>query len=160
MLLRSFQLFCPGAISIFHFCIGVEVCLVAIRENMERNPIILGVSAALIALLFVKLVKTTLGSHLANFMLGAAYNLPWLAGGFVAGYRSRLAPLKNGAIAGAFYGGILCLIGMALISTQTHGVQEKISQLGFSALAVVRFSFMFSLASAFGYLQKATRAAF
>ncbi|MFY1022127.1 hypothetical protein [Ectopseudomonas khazarica] len=121
---------------------------------MERSPIMLGVSAAVIALLLVKLVKAILGSHLANFMLEAAYNLPWLAGGFVAGYRSRLALLKNGAIAGAFYGGVLCLIGMALISTRTHGVQEKVSQLGFSALAIVRFSIMFSLASAFGYLQR------
>ncbi|WP_175254126.1 hypothetical protein [Pseudomonas sp. BMW13] len=83
----------------------MEVYLVAIRENMERNPIILGVFAALIALLLVKLVKATLGSHLANFMLEVAYNLPWLAGGFVAGYKAKLTPLKNGAITGAFYGG-------------------------------------------------------
>ncbi|WJN57249.1 hypothetical protein [Pseudomonas sp. SO81] len=125
---------------------------------MERNPILLGLAAAAIAFLVVKLVKITLGSHLADFMLEAIYNLPWLAGGFVTGYKSKFSPLKNGAIAGAFYGFIFCLIGIALISAQTYGVQEKISQLGFSALAIIRFAFMFSLASAFGYLQKLPRA--
>jgi putative membrane protein (TIGR04086 family) len=121
---------------------------------MGRNPILLGLAAAAIAFLIIKLVKITLGSLLADFMLEAIYNLPWLAGGFVTGYKSKSSPLKNGAIAGAFYGAIFCLIGIVLISSQTYGVQEKISQLGFAAVATIRFAFMFSLASAFGYLQK------
>ena len=93
---------------------------------MERNPILLGLAAAAIALLVVKLLKATLGSHLADFMLEAIYNLPWLAGGFVTGYKSKFSPRKNGAIAGTFYGFIFSLIGIALISAQTYGVQEKI----------------------------------
>ena len=125
---------------------------------MERNPILLGLAAAAIAFLVVKLVKVTLGSHLADFMLEAIYNLPWLAGGFVTGYKSKSFPLKNGAITGALYGFIFCLIGIALISAQTYEVQVKISQLGIAAIAIIRFAFMFSLAAAFGYTQKLPRA--
>jgi hypothetical protein len=125
---------------------------------MERNPILLGLAAAAIALLVVKLLKATLGSNLADFMLEAIYNLPWLAGGLVAGYKSKFSPIRNGAIAGALYGFIFCLIGIAQISAQTYGLEEKISQLGIAAVAIIRFAFMFSLASAFGYLQKSQRA--
>ncbi|MGL4316459.1 MAG: hypothetical protein ACRCTL_07570 [Pseudomonas sp.] len=125
---------------------------------MERTPILLGLAAAAIALLVVKLLKATLGSNLADFMLEAIYNLPWLAGGFVTGYKSKYFPLKNGAIAGALYGFIFSLVGIALISSQTYGVQEKISQLGIATVVIIRFAFMFSLASAFGHLQKSPRA--
>ncbi|MCC6075412.1 hypothetical protein ACFPTX_20710 [Pseudomonas sp. GCM10022188] len=125
---------------------------------MERNPILLGLGAAAIALLIVKLLKATLGNHLAGFVLETIYNLPWLAGGFVTGYKSKLFPLKNAAVAGAFYGSIFCLLGIILVSTQTYGVQEKISQLGIAAIVILKFSFMFSLASALGHLQKLKRA--
>lgn len=125
---------------------------------MERNPILLGLATAAIAFLIVKLLKATLVNHLAVFMLEAIYNLPWLAGGFVTGYKSKLFPLKNGAIAGALYGLIFCLTGIILVSTQTYGVQEKISQFGIAAIAILKFSFMFSLVSAFGYVQKLPRA--
>ncbi|MES2817666.1 MAG: hypothetical protein V4812_01590 [Pseudomonadota bacterium] len=125
---------------------------------MERKPILLGLAAAAIAFLVVKLVKLTLGSHLADFMLDALYSLPWLAGGFVTGYASKCSPLKNGAITGAFYGFVFCMVGIALIAAQTYGVQEKLSQLGLAVVVTVRFAFMFTLASAFGYLQKPPRA--
>ncbi|XQE65165.1 hypothetical protein ACOAPY_10670 [Pseudomonas sp. P3C3] len=125
---------------------------------MERNPILLGLATAAISLLIVKLFKATLGSHLASFILEAIYNLPWLAGGFVIGYKSKFSPLKNGAIAGAVYGLIFCLIGIVLVSAQTYGVQEKMSQIGIAAIAILKFSVMFSLASAFGHVQKLPRA--
>lgn len=125
---------------------------------MERNPILLGLAAAAIALMIVKLLKAALGSHLAGFILEAIYNLPWLAGGLVIGYKSKFFPLKNGAIAGALYGFVFCLIGIILVSTQTYGVQEKISQLGIAAIAILKLSFMFSLASAFGHVHKLPRA--
>ena len=127
---------------------------------MERKPVILGIVAAAIALLIVKFIKVTLGNHLAEFMLDAVYNLPWLAGGFVTGYMSKFSPLRNGAITGALYGVIFSLIGIALVSAQTYGVQEKISQLGIATLVIIKFAFMFSLASAFGHLQKSPRASF
>lgn len=127
---------------------------------MERKPVILGIVAAAIALLIVKFIKFTLGNHLAEFMLDAVYNLPWLAGGFVTGYMSKFSPLRNGAIAGALYGIIFSLIGIALVSAQTYDVQEKTSQLGIATLVIIKFAFMFSLASAFGHLQKSPRASF
>ena len=127
---------------------------------MERKPVLLGLAAAAIALLIVKFIKVALSNHLAEFMLDAVYNLPWLVGGFVTGYMSKFSPLRNGAIAGAFYGIIFSLIGIALVSAQTYGVQEKISQLGIATLVIIKFAFMFSLASAFGHLQKSPRAFF
>ena len=125
---------------------------------MERNPVLLGLATAAIAYLIVKFFKFTLSSHIAGFLLEAIYNLPWLAGGFIAGYKSKFAPLKNGAIAGALYGSFFCLIGIALVSTQTYDAQEKIAQLGIAVIAIMKFSFMFSLASAFGHVQKLPRA--
>ena len=127
---------------------------------MERKPVILGIVAAAIALLIVKFIKVILGNHLAEFILEAVYNLPWLVGGFVTGYMSKFSPLRNGAITGALYGVIFSLIGIALVSAQTYGVQEKISQLGIATLVIIKFAFMFSLASVFGHLQKTPRASF
>ncbi|WP_137973192.1 TIGR04086 family membrane protein [Pseudomonas sp. F(2018)] len=124
---------------------------------MERNPILLGLAAAAIAYPVVKLVKVTLGSNIADILMEAISNLPWLAGGFVAGYKSKFSPLKNGAITGALYGLIFCLIGIVLVSTQTYGMQEKISQLGIAAIAIIKFSFLFFLASALGCVQKLPR---
>ena len=127
---------------------------------MERKPVILGIVAAAIALLIVKFIKVILGNHLAEFILEAVYNLPWLVGGFVTGYMSKFSPLRNGAITGALYGVIFSLIGIALVSAQTYGVQEKISQLSIATLVIIKFAFMFSLASVFGHLQKSPRASF
>ena len=126
---------------------------------MERNPILLGLAAAAIAYITFEIFKVMLDGLLTGLVLDAFSNLPWLLGGFITGYKSKIYPLKNGAITGAFYGLILCLIAIALASAQTYGVQEKISQLGFAAVATLKLSFMFSLASAFGHVQKLPRAA-
>lgn len=115
---------------------------------------LLGLGAAVVTYLVIKLVRISLGNHLAGFLQEAIYSLPWLVGGFVAGCKSRSTPLKNGAVAGTLYGLIFCLIGMALISGQAYGLQEKLSQLGFTLIATLKFALMFSLASAFGFVYR------
>jgi putative membrane protein (TIGR04086 family) len=127
---------------------------------MESRSIPFGLAAAFAAFLIAKIIKILLTSIFGepfsgpylNITLEAIYSLPWLAGGFVAGYLSDNKPLKNGAATGATYGAIYCLIGFAMIATQTHGLHDRLSQLNFAAVAVVKFSFLFILVGADGKL--------
>ncbi|MDX5991531.1 DUF5518 domain-containing protein [Ectopseudomonas alcaliphila] len=131
---------------------------------MESRSIPFGLAAAVAAFLIAKIIKILLTSIFGepfsgpylNITLEAIYSFPWLAGGFVVGYLSNNKPLRNGAITGATYGVIYCLIGLAMIATQTHGLQDRLSQLNFAAVAVVKFSFLFTLSAALGYTTKAT----
>jgi hypothetical protein len=131
---------------------------------MVRNPISLGLIAAASAYLIAKILKLVLifvfgeplSGPILNLMLEAIYSFPWLAGGFVAGYLSSKTPLKSGASTGAIYGIIYCLIGIAMLASQTHGIQDRLSQLNYAAVAIVKFSFLFTLSAALGYTSKAT----
>ncbi|QLC72090.1 hypothetical protein LPB260_14960 [Pseudomonas sp. LPB0260] len=131
---------------------------------MVRSSISLGLAAAVAAYLIAKTLKLVLisvfGEPLSgpflNLMLEAIYSLPWLAGGFVAGYFSSKTPLKSGAGTGAIYGVIYCLIGIAMLATQTHGVHDRLAQLSFAAVGIAKFSFLFTLSAALGYTTKAT----
>ncbi|MBG0843107.1 DUF5518 domain-containing protein [Ectopseudomonas toyotomiensis] len=131
---------------------------------MVRSPISLGLGAAAAAYLIAKILKLTLISifgeplsgPLLNLILEAVYSFPWMAGGFVAGYLSSKTPLKNGASTGAIYGVIYCLIGIAMLASQTHGLHDRFAQLSFAAVGIIKFSFLFTLSAALGYTTKTT----
>lgn len=129
---------------------------------MERRPIPLGLAAAVAAYAIAKIIKLSLtfffddpfSGPLPSLLLDAIYSLPWLAGGFVAGYFSSKKPLKDGASTGIIYGVIYCLIGIAMLASQTHELQDRLWQLHIAVTAIIRFAFLFTLAAALGHTIK------
>ncbi|WP_138485870.1 hypothetical protein [Stutzerimonas nosocomialis] len=132
---------------------------------MKLRPLQFGLFATVAAYLFAQLVKSGLelvfiepfSGLYPSFILEALYSLPWLIGGFTAGYFSVTSPLKNGAIVGGTYGTIFCLIGIAMLASQTHDLESRLSQLNYSAVAIIRLTVLFTLSAGVGHTMR-TRA--
>lgn len=81
----------------------------------------------------------------------------WLVGGAVIGQLCKCSPIKNGAIAGAIYGFALSIVGIALVSSQTHDMSAKYLQLIRALIVIGTYSFLFVLSSSLGSVLKRQR---
>jgi hypothetical protein len=81
----------------------------------------------------------------------------WFIGGALVGYLCNVNPIKNGALAGALYGVAFSIVGIALISSQTHDLTTKYLQLIRAVFMVGTYSFLFALSASFGNLLRSQR---
>src|SRR6218665_995750 len=138
---------------------------------MDKRAVSIGVVVAMVAWGIGRLIASTrhaLAQHIdveaGMVIVGSLYQLAstfhWLLGGMAVGYLCSAKPIKNGAITGAIYGALFCLLGLILLKMdgdiRTFGPAHFFRVI----TSIAQYVFLFVLASCFGFALKAWRAPF
>jgi hypothetical protein len=135
---------------------------------MDYRAVSKGLAASLVFYLITRpLLKwhSSLVDNISNEIFALIVNLAhqpisissWFIGGALVGYLCNANPIKNGALAGALYGIAFSIVGIALISGQTHDLTTKYLQLIRAAFMTGAYSFLFALSASFGNLLRSQR---
>ncbi len=123
----------------------------------------MGVVAAAVAYVLARLIlstKTTVISHIDSqltwTLMGGLYELaralPWLVGGAVTGYVCNQKPIQNGAITGAAFTSLFCLLGLVLVKLDPDAERVRLAQIGYPLVRIAESVVLFTLSSCFGFL--------
>jgi len=138
---------------------------------MDKRAVSIGVVVAMIAWGIGRLIASTrhaLAEHIdveaGMVVVGSLYQLVgtfhWLLGGMAVGYLCNGKPIKNGAITGAIYGGLFCLLGLILLKVDGDLKTFEAAHFFRMIATIAQYAFLFVLASCFGFALKAWRVPF
>ena len=138
---------------------------------MDKRAVSIGVVVAMIAWGIGRLIASTrhaLAQHIETeagmVIVGSLYQLVstfhWLLGGMAVGYLCSAKPIKNGAVTGALYGALFCLLGLILL--KVDGDLRTFDAAHFFRIiaTIAQYAFLFVLASCLGFALKAWRVPF